>query len=200
MINDGFRYQKNKITNDKIHWRCWRKTCNVFLQTAVFDLEENDSDIQILQVAEHNHADETEMITCSSVKQRMLEVVEANPSKPVRRVYDEVIQDAEEDVVPEFNNVRSRLCRKRASLLPPIPQNIDEVVIQNEWAQTWRGLDFVSHQDNDWGVLVFGTDRNFANLSRCQVVYIDGTFKSCPRPYEQFVTIHGKYMDRVVLR
>ena len=98
MINDGFRYQKNKITNDKIHWRCWRKTCNVFLQTAVFDLEENDSDIQILQVAEHNHADETEMITCSSVKQRMLEVVEANPSKPVRRVYDEVIQDAEEDV------------------------------------------------------------------------------------------------------
>ena len=82
LINDGFRYQKNKITNDKIHWRCWRKTCNVFLQTAVFDLEENDSDIQILQVAEHNHADETEL---SSVKQRMLEVVEANPSKPVRR-------------------------------------------------------------------------------------------------------------------
>ena len=27
---------------------------------------------------------------------------------------------------------------------------------------------------------------------------MDGTFKSCPRPYYQFVTIHGLFLDRVI--
>ena len=26
---------------------------------------------------------------------------------------------------------------------------------------------------------------------------MDGTFKTCPRPYTQFVTIHGMYLERV---
>lgn len=82
--------------------------------------------------------------------------------------------------------------------MPPIQQDVEDVVIANECGETRRGEGFLSHQDNERGVLTFGTDRNFANLSRCQDLYIDGTFKSCLRPYEQFVTIHGKYMDRVV--
>ena len=86
----------------------------------------------------------------------------------------------------------------RASLVTPIPDNVNEVLIEDEWAETWRGANFVCHQDNDWGVLMFGTDEHFAKLSRCQDVYIDGTFKSSPRPYKQFVTVHGKYLGRVV--
>ena len=27
---------------------------------------------------------------------------------------------------------------------------------------------------------------------------MDGTFKTCPRPFYQFVTIHGMYLGRVV--
>lgn len=199
LINDGYRYQRNKTKTDKIYWRCWRTTCSAFLHTSVFDIEEDDPNIQILQVGDHNHADEGDLIATTSTKQHMLQAVEDDPSKPVRRVYDEVIRDAEnDDQVPQFNSVRSRLQRRRASLMPPIPQTVEDVVIHNEWAETWRGEDFMCHQDNDWGVLMFGTDRNFAKLSRCRDVYIDGTFKSCPRPYAQFVTIHGKYMDRVV--
>lgn len=29
-------------------------------------------------------------------------------------------------------------------------------------------------------------------------IYMDATFKTCPRPYAQFATIHGLYMERVV--
>lgn len=29
-------------------------------------------------------------------------------------------------------------------------------------------------------------------------MYIDGTFKTCPPPYTQFVTLHGRYMGRPV--
>ena len=86
----------------------------------------------------------------------------------------------------------------RASLVTPIPDNVYEVLIEDEWAETWRGANFLCHQDNDWGVLMFCTDEHFAKLSRCQDVYIDGAFKSSPRPYKQFVTVHGKYLGRVV--
>ncbi|GFO03843.1 PiggyBac transposable element-derived protein 3 [Plakobranchus ocellatus] len=35
-------------------------------------------------------------------------------------------------------------------------------------------------------------------LLRCHDVYIDGTFRTCPSPYTQFFTIHGKYRQRVL--
>ena len=31
------------------------------------------------------------------------------------------------------------------------------------------------------------------------VIYIDGTFKTCPAPYSQFVTVHGNFHGRVRL-
>ena len=35
-------------------------------------------------------------------------------------------------------------------------------------------------------------------LQNCDTIYMDGTFKSCPHPYVQFVTIHGLYHGRVL--
>eukprot|EP00058_Branchiostoma_floridae_P022020 XP_002607510.1 hypothetical protein BRAFLDRAFT_69941 [Branchiostoma floridae] len=34
--------------------------------------------------------------------------------------------------------------------------------------------------------------------AECTALYMNGTFKSCPRPYTQFLTIHGLYHERVV--
>jgi len=35
-------------------------------------------------------------------------------------------------------------------------------------------------------------------LSQCQVLYIDGTFKTSPTPYKQIVTVNGLYKEHVV--
>ena len=64
--------------------------------------------------------------------------------------------------------------------------------------RTWNDVPFMTHQDNDWGLLMFATNDNYRILQRCRVVYIDGTFKTCPRPYVQYVTIHGKFRGRVL--
>ena len=200
LINEGFRYQLNKKTlGGKMHWRCWRQTCAVFLTTAAFNLDEANVQIQVLNTAPHNHPADTSLISSGAIRQQMVQAIQADPSRPIKRVYDEVVREADSDAeVPEFSSVRSRLQRQRSSLLPPIPETIDNVLVEGEWTRTWRGRDFLSHQDNDWGILVFGTSRNFARLERCQDVYIDGTFKTAPHPYTQFMTVHGKYMGRVV--
>ena len=203
LVHENFRYQKNKVTKTKIHWRCWRQDCRAYLQTLLFDLDEEDPDIQIIGVpGEHNHAEDREVIDRIKMKGRMNETIRNDPTKPLKRVFDETLATAgpclQEDYTPSYPSLKSCLRRTRASVLPDIPEDIESVVVENEWATTWAGRRFLSHQDNDWGILVFATERNIRKLSRCADVYMDGTFKTCPHPYMQFVTIHGNYHGRVL--
>ena len=128
----------------------------------------------------------------------MLTILENNPSQPTRTASAAVAREVHEDEVPAFNTVRSKLERQRASLIPPIPHTVDEVVAENEWAETWNSYQYLSYQDNDWGILIFGTNQNFRMLQKCRIVYMDGTFKICSRSYVQFFTILGLYLGRVL--
>jgi hypothetical protein len=83
-------------------------------------------------------------------------------------------------------------------MVPPIPRNVGEVEIDDEWAETWSGTRFLSTVDHNWGFAIFATSNNYKVLQRCSEIYIDGTFKTCPSPYSQFLTIHGRYHGRVL--
>ena len=203
LVYENCRYQKNKVTQAKIHWRCWRQDCRAYIQTSVFDLDEEDPDIQIIGVpGEHNHAEDREVIDRIKMKGKMCDTIRNDPSKPIKRVFDETIATAgpnrEEDFIPSYQSLKSSLNRTRASVLPDIPEDVESVIIEDEWVTTWAGKRFLSHQDNDWGILIFTTNRNIRKLSRCEDVYMDETFKTCPHPYMQFVTIHGNYHGRVL--
>jgi hypothetical protein len=125
-----------------------------------------------------------------------------DPTKPIKRVYNDVIQRAVRYVdptdIPEFHSLRSSLSRTRSTLMPDIPDDVDDVILEREWKRTWNGKKFLSHQDNNWEILVFATKKNYQRLERCDVIYADGTFKTCPPPYTQFVTIHGLFQERVL--
>jgi hypothetical protein len=57
-----------------------------------------------------------------------------------------------------------------------LKKTIDDVDIVGEWTTTWAGRPFLGHIDNEWGVCVFSTDKNYHRLLRCDTVFIDGTF------------------------
>jgi hypothetical protein len=71
-----------------------------------------------------------------------------------------------------------------------LPEDIHDVDIEDKWSRTWGGDHFLSHIDNNWGIAIFVTVNNLRVLQRCEKVYIDGIFKTCPRPYTQFVAVH----------
>ena len=199
LVNDNFKYIKNKVTKTNIHWRCWRKTnCSGKVTTNIFDITSDNPDIQINNSTPHNHTDEHDMLYHMELKRSMDDAIERDPTKPIRRVYTDTVTRADTDRVPQFSFVRSSLFRKRASLLPPIPHDIDEVNIEGEWRETWNGDRFFRQKDGNWGNLIFATKANLKILEKCTTVYIDGTFKTCPGPYAQFVTIHGLYRGRVL--
>jgi hypothetical protein len=42
------------------------------------------------------------------------------------------------------------------------------------------------------------TEANVKLLRRCETIYVDGAFKTCPKPYHQVLTVHGMYVNRVL--
>ena len=55
------------------------------------------------------------------------------------------------------------------------------------------------HLGNDWGIAVFVTAANIETLENSRHEHIDGTFRTVPNPYRQFLTVHGECNDRVLL-
>ena len=127
----------------------------------------------------------------------MKKEIKNDPTKPIKRTYNDVIQRAVRYVdptdIPEFHYLRSSLSRTRSTLMP----DVDDVILEREWKRTWDGKKFLSYQAN-WGILVFATKKNYQRLERCDVIYADGTFKTCSPPYTQFVAIHGLFPERVL--
>ena len=91
--------------------------------------------------------------------------------------------------------IRSTLNRTRLENVPPLPVNVHQVVLNGVWVVTLTNDRYLLHQDNQNGILVFATDDDVQLLDNADYVYLDGTFKSAPRPYLQFVTIHGRVND-----
>ncbi|CAG2208063.1 unnamed protein product [Mytilus edulis] len=129
-----------------------------------------------------------------------MQSVSADPTKTCRQVYDDVVVNAgpDRENIPSYSSVKTSLERRRAREIPPVPHSINDVLIEGRWKRTKDGQRFLSLIDNNWGIAIFTTRQALRCLGQCSDIYLDGTFKSVPRPYKQFLTIHGFYQDRVI--
>ena len=76
-----------------------------------------------------------------------------------------------------------------------MPRVVANVVLPGVWGQTFNNQQYVLYQNNNTGVLVFLTNTDIPQLVRASMTYVDGTFKTAPRPYGPFFTIHGERND-----
>ena len=78
----------------------------------------------------------------------MQKEIKNDPTKPTKRVYNDVMQRAVRYVhptdIPEFHSLRSSLSLTRSTLLPDIPDDVDDVILEREWKRTWNGKKFFS--------------------------------------------------------
>ena len=87
----GYQYHKNLVTAKKIHWRCWRKECGARLQSNLFDIDNDNPRINILSVNKHCHLEDNDITNQNQVKNEVIAQVEADPTNPVRRVYNQSV-------------------------------------------------------------------------------------------------------------
>ena len=93
-----------------------------------------------------------------------LQIIQGDPSAPLRRVYDQsvVVTRRRENTptaekIPLFHQVASQLKRTKYKNVPPVPNNVEDVEINDIWRLTWEGDDYIVHQDKDWGILIYAT-------------------------------------------
>ena len=205
---DTASYHKHRQNRDRtINWRCWQHICRARVKTNEIPGDFEEPNIQIIFQEEHNHMPDEQKVKRAEIRETMRAMVLEDPTRPVKRVYDTAVADAHRQAaqgggdrpqVDSFTSFRTMLNRTKVSQLPPVPISIDEVVIEGPWAQTWLNERYLLHNDNDWGISVFATDKNLRVLQQCRELYMDGTFRSCPAPYTQLFTILGKYHGFVV--
>lgn len=202
LVLENFRYHRHRTNLDNIRWRCWRFNCRAVLRTNIFNVEDEDPYIIVQDVGEHVHPPDREIVHHADFRKMVTAEVQREPTVPIRRIYNAQRVELQwrqrqhpggRDRVPPqgFLSVRSVVARARSAVVPPIPATIEEVRIEGPWAETWGRDQFLWHMDNAWGIAVFATEDNIRKLQRCGTVYMDATFKSCPRPYKQVFTVLG---------
>lgn len=189
----GYVYSRNKVRGNIFYWRCC--DCHLMVQTEFFDVNNPPDEIDVANENEHEHPTRDGTINKQVISSRMKDAVKTNPSAPLKRVYDASVAEEERrgnnvDDVPMFGQIQYQLKRVKSANVPAIPHDVQDVEIIGTWGLTWQGQDNLIGQDNDWGIILFGTSRNLRLLQHGDTIFADGTFRSCPRPYTQMFTIH----------
>jgi hypothetical protein len=166
-------------------------------------VDDDNANIRILNdPTDHSHySDDENMIRADAFREAIKSNVKDDPSRPVKRVYDATASSVARlgrAVPSEFKTVKSSAKRAKQGEVPRIPRTVNDIDIRGVWAQTWNVDDFLLHWDSGWGLLMFATEENLKVLQECRDIYIDGTFRTTPKPFYQYVSIHGHYRGRVL--
>ena len=210
LVYEGFRFRFHRHNAAGLMlWRCsHRRNCSCILTTNAFDKEAPNPVIQVINGSEHSgHPCQAEFIHNVRLREDMrLEAIN-DPTRPLKRIYDAIVArehrqavqgGGDRPQVPAFESVRSTIRRARSMVVPEIPASINDVRIEGTWTETWNRDNFLLHLDHYWGFAIFATEENLQALRNSRVLYMDGTFRSCPQPYTQVFTILGNVRGFVV--
>ena len=91
--------------------------------------------VPVHRADKHNHPPDDFAARRGIVLKRIHQKIHSNPTEPVKRAFDAVIQSdsGESDDLPQFHNVRSRVKRIRADLMQRLSQSVNDVDISGEW-------------------------------------------------------------------
>ena len=79
--------------------------------------------------------------------------------------------------------LRSQLYRQRSTLVPPMPVAAKNIPLEDKWTLTETGEPFLLIDDTcvDKRILVFGTIDNLIRDCKNEILFMDRTFKICPK-------------------
>ena len=85
-----------------------------------------------------------------------------------------------------FNFSRNRQLR-----LPPMPRARENIELSADWCQTLNGERFLLVDDGTTEkLIIFASDDMIKELCNSDTIYMDGTFKTCPRLFNRLFTIN----------
>ena len=81
----------------------------------------------------------------------------------------------------------------------PLPETLDEVCIEGEWAKNLDGERFLLFETSgSERIIGFATDKMLELLCDGHLAIMDGTFRVSPLLFFQLYTFHGQYQGRIM--
>ena len=202
LLYRGFMYKKKEHKGAKDYYICNHVGCNVRLHTLVNTLNA----VHYNGNRFHQHPRPIDDIVTSVMVEEMKNRIDADPTKHLPKMWEEVIDWHETTyghgfIYPDFTNHKSQLYRHRAESMPALPtyvQDIDFAAVAQVWSETHRGTPFMLKHDTNFGITIFTTLEQLELLVDSRYNLADGTFKTAPPPYLQLYTIHGVENNRRV--
>ena len=191
IVVDGFKFRFHKSLAQNIQrWACIQKTCKSFLKL------DEQSNIMPSSVLEHNHLkDDSHLLDrqkiSNSLKRKALDDISTRPSKLLHAELR--LPNAPKLYVNDVTLIRKNIGRCRLTNLPQIPKTIDEFhdALNAMPIETNEKENFLLVNDAVTNIVCFSTKTNLETLCSVENIFADGTFYSCPKPFEQLFTIHG---------
>jgi hypothetical protein len=116
-----------------------------------------------------------------------------------KRIIHSVLKENESDqlTIDDVKSVKRSIYGERRKKFPKLPkscleshcalEDIKEKIITN------RKENYLMINDIESNIIIFSCDVNLKHLCRCTRIFMDGTFKYCPKYFLQLFTLHGYY-------
>jgi hypothetical protein len=185
------KFHFNKYLNNNIQrWACIKRMCKSF-----FKLNEN-SEI-IFNVLNHDHEkNDVNILTRQKVSNKLKRKTLEDPfEKPCKILHRELREgNISSLTTTDMIRIRKNIHYARSRMIPKLPTNLDELhlALTNLGKIKTNGdVLFLLINNSEKYIIAFLTQTNMKYFTKCAILYVDGTFKSCPKPFYQLFIIHG---------
>ena len=134
---------------------------------------------------DHPPSNETTVKFVSTMRKRA-----RSETTPRQQIFnDELMKEADQDIpdIPTFPIIKSSMYRQRRTMMPVLPQTLQDVDLQGPWSQTHDGKRFVLFSDGDADkMVVFSTEDQLRLLQEADTIYMDDDARFPLRMWNHF--------------
>jgi hypothetical protein len=191
IIYYGYSYRKvNSLKNRDVVFRCSTgKSCKATVTT-------DEKGVAVVKMKnEHNYESYEKNVEVKQLRVRIRKQSGDITSRPSKIIRQEIqIQGENLLKTNDLRNLAQSLFRERRKDLPKLPKNRGDV--HNAFdvldLNTNKDERFMARNSRETGIVIFTCVTNLKCLSdQIKDIFIDGTFKCCPKFFLQLYTIHG---------
>ncbi|KAL4143941.1 hypothetical protein QTP88_006189 [Uroleucon formosanum] len=187
--NYKFGFQKNLADNIQ-RWICTKRKYKAYFKLNGYGLCE--------EVLKHNHKSEDDgtlvrQQLTNSLKRKWNELITEPPSKIIRK---EIASHSHSESLLQnyIIRVRTNLNAAKLRTILKLPSNLEELYksVSEYSLITNLGENFIYDNDFVNNIITFTCTQNLEQLKKASTLFVDGTFKSCPKQFYQLFSFFIK--------
>ena len=196
---EGFMYTQKTTTGRQIQWQCSNRrayNCKACLYTS---LEKENPHV----TKPHSHDPDFKAIEVAKSKAEMKAKAKTSREKPAQILSGQLAEMSEDirGAVGNLDSLKRNIRNVQRGARPKEPKTLSELTIEDEWAQTATGQQFLIHDSgpgSNQRVIVFASSEGIRHLATKGDWFMDGTFDTAPKLFTQLYVIRAKLGESAV--